>query len=102
MDNKVALSGFIGLLFKGDKLLIGKELQNHMDKVALFVMAKDASSNESERLKKKILRAHRPFLTTSLTKEEMGEALGRDEVTFIGITDKKAAFAFIEKTNKKI
>lgn len=97
MENAKQVLGFIGILFRANKLQIGSYLWHSMSEVKLFVKAKDADSGEAMRYEKKIRSAHLPLLVVDLSKEELGEAVGRDAVTFIGITDKKAALAFVSK-----
>lgn len=91
--------GFLGLLYVSKKAIIGDEFLNNLHKVVFVVMAKDISSGQGEMIKKKIQTRHIPN-DVSFLKEELGHALGHDEVNYIGITDKKAAMAYISKSMK--
>ena len=93
------LLGFIGLLYKAHKLEIGASLWQKKGQVKLFAKASDATSGEALHHQKKILSAHLPYLELPLSKGEIGAALGKEEVSFLGITDKKAALAFIYKAH---
>lgn len=100
MEAAQEILGSLGLLFRGGKVLIGKILQEKYQQIPLIAMAKDLDSGESARFLKKIQRAHRPLLELPFTKEELGAALGRDAVTFVGIDDKKAALALLTKVTR--
>ncbi len=97
MESEKNLLGFIGLLFRANKIQIGANLWHHMDQVSLFLKAVDAKSGEALRYEKKIKSRHLPLLEVPLTMAELGSALGRSEVTFIGVLDKKAAMAVLSK-----
>lgn len=101
MDRAHEILGSLGLLFRGGRLLIGRPLQEKWDTLPLIAVANDISSGESARFLKKIERAHRPLLRLPVSQEELGEALGRERVTFVGIPDKKAALALISKASMK-
>ncbi len=93
------LLGFIGLLYKAQKLEIGASLWQKKGQVKLFSRAFDANSNEALHHQKQILSAHLPYLILPLSKGEIGAALGKEEVSFLGVTDKKAALAFMSKAH---
>lgn len=87
--------GFIGILFKANKALIGEEARLSQ-KGKLAFLAFDAS----ERSKKEIynLAAKNDIsIIEDYSKVELGNALGYDEVTYLLIVDKKASLAIIEK-----
>jgi ribosomal protein L7Ae-like RNA K-turn-binding protein len=91
--------GFLGLLFVAHKALIGEELLSSLTKVHLLIVAKDATSNQALSTKRRAQNAHIP-LYEEFTESELGAALGRDTVTFIGIIDEKAAGAYLKKTKE--
>lgn len=93
--------GFLGLLFVSNRAIIGDDFLSHLDKVRFVVMANDIESGQGEKIKKKILARHIPT-SESFSSIELGEALGRGGVNFIGITDKKAAMAYISKSMKGV
>jgi ribosomal protein L7Ae-like RNA K-turn-binding protein len=93
---KHELLGFLGLLYVGKKALIGEELTSRLGKVKLLIKASDATSNQALGLKRKAINAHIPFVE-SFTKDELGAALGHNDVTYIGIIDEKAAGAYLKK-----
>lgn len=99
MENEKAKSklGFLGLLYVAHKVVIGEDLAEHFSRVKLLLMASDATSNQALGFEKKALAAHVPLIK-EFTKKEMGQALGHDEVTFLGITDEKAAGAYLKKS----
>jgi|LAHS01.1.fsa_nt_gb ribosomal protein L7Ae-like RNA K-turn-binding protein len=89
--------GFLGLLYVAHKVAIGEDLAEHFSKVKLLLMASDATSNQALSLEKKATSAHVPLIK-EFTKKELGQALGHDEVTFLGIIDEKAAGAYLKKS----
>lgn len=91
--------GFLGILYVSQKAIIGEDFISHLDKVRFVIMANDISSGQGEAIKKKILARHLPISETFSSKE-LGLALGHSEINFIGITDKKAAMAYISKSMK--
>lgn len=99
MKSTESILGFLGILYRAKKLEIGSSLWHQMPKVRLFLKASDADSGEAIRYEKKIKNAHLPYLELPFSKEELGGALGKSEVTFVGITDKKSALALISKIN---
>jgi ribosomal protein L7Ae-like RNA K-turn-binding protein len=79
--------GFLGILYRAHKALIGEEAL-HSHKGALAYIASDASEN-SKRL---AIKASRGLTTIDIySKVELGKALGKDEVSLVLVTDKKAA-----------
>ena len=89
--------GFLGLLFVSRKALIGEELSAKLEHCILLLNASDATSIQALGIRHKAELRHTP-LYGKFTEEELGHALGRDKVTFVGIIDKKAAAAFLAKT----
>lgn len=96
MERKNECLGFLGILYVGHKALIGDEALRSIDKASLAIMAKDSSSGESEKLKKKIKSRHIPMIEL-FTGEELGRALGKEKVSCIILVDKKAAVSFMKK-----
>lgn len=88
---------FLGLINRGGYTLVGEPLINKLSKVHLLLVATD-SKREAE-FKEKAARRHIPCLTIC-SKEELGQALGFEELTAVGITSKKAADALINKISK--
>lgn len=92
--NEKALS-FLGLLNRGKMTLIGSSLL-HARKLYLIVMADDASENTAKELSSLASKFSCPLLK-GVSKEKLGKALGYDELSSVGITEKKAAKALSEK-----
>lgn len=88
--------GFIGILFKGHKALIGNEAKNCL-KGRLAFLAKDASFNTKKEVSH--LLEGIPVIER-YSKIELGEALGYSEVSFILITDQKAATSLSRKETR--
>ncbi len=87
--------GFLGLLYVSGEAVIGEDLGD-LRKCKLLIAAKDASSNQALSLKRKAREMHLPMIE-EYSKSELGHALGKGEVAFVGITESRAASAFIEK-----
>ncbi len=88
--------GFLGILFRANKARIGDELDKSLMKADLVIVATDATSNTAEAFIRRLTEHAIPH-RIEFTKEELGEALGRKEVNFIGIYDSKAAKAYLRK-----
>jgi len=88
--------GLLGMLYVSHKALIGEELTHSLSKVYLLIASTNTSSSQYHSLLKK---AKTLALKVDLTyqSEELGAALGREKVTFVGITDQKAALAYLKK-----
>ena len=91
--------GFIGILYRSHDALIGEKLLTHLNEVKLVVVANDISSNQAKSSLRSIESRHIPtvFGPSSL---ELGKAVGHEIVNFVGITSKKAASSYLEKTMK--
>ncbi len=88
--------GFIGILFKGHKALIGNEAKN-CSKGKLAFLASDASLNTKKEVSH--LLEDIPVIER-YSKVELGEALGYPEVSLILVTDKKAATSLLRKETR--
>jgi len=97
MDAKANLAGFLGLLKRGGKLLVGPAIWKELGSLPLILIPLGPYSGESLRLQKKIASANAPSLVLPFTKEELGEALGLDQVAFLAVKDKKAAASVRKK-----
>ncbi len=91
--------GFLGLLYVAHKALIGEELYSSLSKVRLLLVATDATSNQALSIKRRASLVHVPLIE-EFTEKELGNALGHDSVTFVGIIDEKAAGAYLKKTQE--
>lgn len=88
--------GLIGMLYVSHRALIGEELAHSLGKVRLLIAGNDLSSAQSLSLLKKA-ETLALKVDTTYSSEELGSALGRKKVSFVGITEKKAANAYLEK-----
>lgn len=87
---------FLGLLNRGGALRFGGNLEASLNKAALLVLAKDASENT----KKAYVKQGLPVLE-AFSKEELGRALGFEEISAVAVLNRKAAKALLEKAEKK-
>lgn len=85
--------GFLGILFRAGKALIGEEARSSKKGKLAFIAA-DASENTKKETKN--ITDVLPTLG-DYTKSELGSALGYEEISFIVITDKKAADSLLAK-----
>lgn len=92
--------GLLGLLFVAHKALIGEELLAALPKVRLLLEATDAHSGTALSLERRAKSAHIPLIQ-EYSEAELGRALGRERITFIGLIDEKAAGAYLAKSRKK-
>ena len=85
---------FLGILNRAKKLRIGEEVF-HSRKGGLLILATDVAPAQ----KKKLLDLASPNIEISrtFTKEQLGSALGYEELSAILLEDKKAAKAYLAK-----
>ncbi len=88
--NKEKALGFLGLLNRGGALLIGDALRLGIKKASLIVLAEDAKDATKRFYEEKASFRAIPILWME-SKEELGHAIGYDEVAAIGVKDQKAA-----------
>ncbi len=88
--------GFLGILYRGHKALIGMEARES-NKGRMAFLAYDASDNSKKDVNSLIKGLP---VNENYSKKELGEALGYPEVSLILIIDKKAA-ASLEKKEKE-
>lgn len=90
---------FLGLLNKGGNLIIGEALdcQRHL---ALLIVADDAGK-DAQRRAESLINKLGPILMKGYSKSQLGQALGKDEVSLVGISSKKAALALLGKAGKE-
>lgn len=94
MQNKKL--GFLGILFRANKAFIGPTLDEKLLKMKLVIVATDISSSTSARMLSRIKENGIPYIK-EFSVEELGFAVGRDKVNFIGISDIKAVNAYLKK-----
>lgn len=93
MDNKL---GFLGILFRANKAKIGPDLDANALKAQLVVVASDVTSNTAKSFISRLEANKIPYVT-EYSKSELGNAVGREIVNYIGIFDQKAAKAYLRK-----
>jgi ribosomal protein L7Ae-like RNA K-turn-binding protein len=81
--------GFLGLL-RGGKLLIGSSLLEAVGKAKLILLAEDASANTQKAALDKAHYRDIPVLMLP-SKAALGQALGFDQISVVGVLDKAAA-----------
>ena len=84
------LHGFLGILNRGGSLLIGDDLRLHLKKADLLLLANDAKEGTRKAYEDKAISSHLPLFYAG-KKEELGHAIGYDEISAIGVKGKKAA-----------
>lgn len=82
--------GFLGILFRAHRLLIGEEAHREIKKGRYGFIASDASANSMKDAKNACDNSNVPY-SFLFTKEELGGALGYENVSFALVSDKKAA-----------
>ena len=90
---------FLGILNRGKATLIGASLL-HAKKLSLVLLASDCSENTTKEIRAVASRFSCPVLEGA-SKEELGKALGYDDLSGVGVTLPKAAKALIAKWNEK-
>lgn len=98
MENNKALS-LLSLARKGGNLGLGEEAVGasaRAQKARLIVVAGDCSDHSLRRVKSFVAGTKQPWLQTSFTKNELGDALGVTSCAMAAITDVRLALAFVE------
>ena len=96
MERNDEILGFLGLLYKAHEALIGEELLHHLDSIHLLIASKGLTSGESRKTLEKAKRMEMKVITL-FEQEELGNALGKAQVAFVGIKSKKASIALLKK-----
>ncbi len=96
---KAKALSFLGILNRGKATLIGASLL-HPRKLYLILLASDCSPNTAKELRALSVKFSCPILEGA-SKEELGKALGYEDLSGVGVTLPKAAKALIEKWNEK-
>lgn len=82
--------GFLGILNRGRKTLIGESAYQNIEKGRYAFLASDCSANTRKNALSSLKKKEMP-LNQNYSKAELGKALGYEEISFILITDPKAA-----------
>ena len=91
---------FLGLLNRGGKTLIGDIIYKKIDKVYLIIIARDASSNTKKALMDKVL-SYNIKVSFVDSGDELGQALGFQNLSAVALTDIKASKRYLEKVEKE-
>lgn len=97
--NKKELMGFIGLLNRGGNLVFGESVYFSY-KVSLLLLASDCSANS----RKKALSYASKYnldVVEMLNKSELGSSLGYEELSVVGIINRKSSLALKKKLGLK-
>ena len=94
-------SGMLGILNRAGLLVFGPSLETMMRKGALLLLAADASDNTSKNYRCLAERHHVPILEIE-SKSALGAPLGKEELSAVLITQKKAAESFRAKLTKGV
>lgn len=89
MNNEVLR--FIGLLYRGKQISIASDAVSAVKKgkAVLLIVAKDASENAKKEVYA-LTRIHNVDVYEIYTKDEIGDALGINYVTYLSINNRKA------------
>ncbi|MCR4562569.1 MAG: hypothetical protein K5694_05150 [Bacilli bacterium] len=90
--------GFLGLLYKSHKALIGEEIRFNLPKIRLLILPKGETSRNIDNLLSKAKSSNIEIIQETYSKIDLGRSLGHEEVALVAITDKKAALAYLNKT----
>ena len=76
----------LGLAYRAKKLVLGEEVLNQISNVKLIIIANDISENSRERFLKKCNFYNIEYIDR-FTSSEISNALGKNNVKVVGITD---------------
>ncbi len=92
--------GFIGILNRGRRVLIGESAYYGVEDGYYAFMAYDCSENTKKAIEKALKKKDIP-VDKSYSKKELGSSIGYEEVSFLLITDKKAAKKLITEREER-
>lgn len=90
---------FLGLLNKGGNLIFGETLL-HSRNLELIILATDVAPAQGKKFEAFIAK-NGLLVDRTYTKAQLGEALGYPALSAIGVRNKKAAKAYLEKLEAK-
>ena len=91
-----AQSSFLGILNRAGKLSVGTDIIKKRRKIALLLLASDASDNTKSEMTA-LARSVSKKLALVESKTMLGQPIGYESIAAIGILDQKCASAFLEK-----
>lgn len=91
--------GMLGILNRAKLVIFGPAVEDSLRKGHLLLLAEDASPRSKKTLLAKA-ESHGLEVYLIPTKQELGAPLGRDELTSVLITSKKAANSLLQKLSK--
>ncbi|MDO4198579.1 MAG: ribosomal L7Ae/L30e/S12e/Gadd45 family protein [Erysipelotrichaceae bacterium] len=86
----------LGLAYAARKTVLGEEVYNRIKNVKIIFIASDISEKSKERIDKKCFYYHIDSINC-YSAEELSNAVGRNNVKLIGITDKGFSQSIKEK-----
>ena len=89
-------SSFLGILNRAGKLSIGADIIKKRRKIALLLLASDASDNTKSEMVVLSRSVSKQLLYVE-SKTMLGQPIGYESIAAIGILDQKCARAFLEK-----
>ena len=92
-------SGMLGILNRARLVAFGPAVLGAMRKAHLLILARDGSSWTIKEAISEAEKYHVPTVYVD-TKPELGQPLGRDELTAVAILSKKAAVSLLSKLQK--
>ena len=90
---------YLSLAKKGGRVELGEEpvgAAARAQKARLLVVASDASDHTWRRAKSFVAGTDQQCIRVSLTKDELGQAVGRSSLALAAITDPALALAFVQ------
>lgn len=85
------ISQLLGLAYKGKRIIIGDDILSNLKqgkKIALIIIASDVSENTLKKFVNKASYYDIDYISM-FTKQELGQCLGKEYVSAVGICDKK-------------
>ncbi len=92
--------GFLGILNRGKKILIGESAYYGINKGYYAFLAFDCSRNTEKEALKSLKQNDIP-LDRSFSKKELGSSIGYNEVSFMVVLDKKATKKLMDEKEEK-
>ena len=93
MDSVIKL---LGLVYRANKMVLGEEVLNQIKNVKLIFIASDISEKSRQRYLKKCSYYNIEYIDC-LSGEQLSNALGKNNIKVIGITDNGFKKSLLEK-----
>ena len=91
----------LGLIYRANKLILGENCLNNINKIKFLFISSDASIKSQERYLKKCNYYHIPY-TLKYSTYELSKSIGKDNVKILGVVDSGFTKIILNKIGEEI